>query len=71
MNQQYREALIAAWEAWDERPGNEITAQRLEDLCTAYVGGPAQQLRVHMAAACRVGLSRQAALTEWELLEGS
>lgn len=62
--------IVAAWEAWDARPGDVNTARRLVALCHAFAGPEAIELRKHMATALRDGLSRKQALTEWELIHG-
>lgn len=62
--------LVAAWEAWDARPGDVNTARRLVAICHVFAGSEAIELRKHMSACLRDGLSRRAALVEWELLHG-
>lgn len=62
-----RDALIAAWLAWDARPADKGTANRYADRCHGYAGPLSNQLRIHLANALGRGLSRSAALTEWDL----
>lgn len=64
------EDLIAAWELWDARPANDTAAKLLVQACHEEAGILANELRKHMAACRRDGLSRRCALTEWELLHG-
>jgi hypothetical protein len=62
--------LVAAWEAWDARPGDVNTTRRLVAICHVFAGSEAIELRKHMSAALGAGLSRKQALVEWELLHG-
>lgn len=61
-----RALLIATWEAWDRRPGSEHAANAFVDACQMFAGAAALDLRRHLGACRRAGMTRTAAVAAWE-----
>lgn len=61
-----RDRLLAAWELWDAEPSNEHRAGALVDAGNDFAGAVRNEMRHHLAAARRAGLSYAAAVDDWE-----
>jgi hypothetical protein len=62
-----RQAVLLAWERWDEQPGNTSRAIAFEEALQAYAGDSATEFRKFVAAVRRAGgANRESALTAWE-----
>jgi len=61
-----RDALLAAWEAWEEMPGNDGRAKAMVDACVAYCGDAHNDFRKYASAVLRSGADRALALQLWE-----
>lgn len=58
-------ALLAAWEAWDEKPSNEERAIAMVEACAALaerIGKPSPSLREDLSRHRRAGATREEAL---------
>lgn len=61
-----RRTLLAAWAAWDERPGDPSRANAMEDACKHYAGDATHQFRKFVSAVRRHGGNPEEALDAWE-----
>jgi hypothetical protein len=62
-----RRALLDAWVAWDEHPGDNHRVKAMEDACRRYAGLPgATTLRRYITNVRRHGGTPEEALDAWE-----
>lgn len=60
------QAVIAAWEAWDEFPGDKARAGRLANARVAYAGlENSNHFQAHVATQRRAGLTVADAVYSW------
>lgn len=63
--------LLEAWQEWDEKPGNEERAIRMEEACAdlaGTLGTTTTKLRVALAAGRHRGWSRHRTIAELQTL---